>query len=187
MRKIFLMLSIITIISALILTFPTKSVFAEGVTLSNGQSQIHSTSIQKSSGVSPLCVVGPNGQCFAECSIDPNPQNCTGVDPIAGGCGNDAVTLISATIGTQGYLQLRWSQACQSNWTRVVTNGQTATLSAWTNVYSNDNVGQYYTSTGTSIWTNMVYAGNDPAWIQGQINNSTTIYDQKTNTISRSN
>lgn len=52
--------------------------------------------------------------------------NCDYQDPIAEGCNQDAYTVGASTIddaqGNQlGYVELRWSPSCQTNWARVTS------------------------------------------------------------------
>lgn len=86
---------------------------------------------------------------------------CSGQDPQATGCANDAITVAASNQDTYS-LQLRWSPTCQTNWARLVIYPAgmwhltaDATLSAvqntgytqWTTTYSE---GTY--------WTPMIYS-----------------------------
>ena len=44
---------------------------------------------------------------------------CSGKDPQAMGCANDAVTTVSKNL-SMGSLQIRWSPSCKTNWARMV-------------------------------------------------------------------
>src|SRR4051812_45566343 len=45
---------------------------------------------------------------------------CSGQDPQATGCANDAYTFASVRIpGTYSYVDLRWSPSCKTEWARV--------------------------------------------------------------------
>lgn len=43
---------------------------------------------------------------------------CSGKDPMATGCANDAVSVDGVDLG-YGYLSLRWSPTCKTNWARL--------------------------------------------------------------------
>jgi hypothetical protein len=48
-------------------------------------------------------------------------DGCNYQDAAATGCDADAQTLGRAPIGNLGYVELRWSPTCQTNWARVVS------------------------------------------------------------------
>jgi Protein of unknown function (DUF2690) len=56
-------------------------------------------------------VVHPAAGCFG--------NGCNGLDPSANGCGADAITADSVTVGGIT-VQLRWSAACGANWARIM-------------------------------------------------------------------
>jgi hypothetical protein len=54
--------------------------------------------------------VAPLASCYA--------ASCTGQDPHQTGCDQDATT-IDSTSNAEGTVLLRWSNACQANWTTI--------------------------------------------------------------------
>lgn len=112
------------------------------------------------------------------CATSPSDNNCDGADPNPN-CVNDATTVQPAVYlydqvrtGTSdpiAYIELRWSQTCQSNWARAttytgITNPQTGVSYSYfiteIEVLRDDGVGEQYVPpfNTTSAWTNMVYA-----------------------------
>lgn len=61
----------------------------------------------------PLAAAAP-----ASASVGCYGDYCSGRDPMATGCANDAVTVASADLGW-GELDLRWSPTCKTNWARI--------------------------------------------------------------------
>ncbi|NJO81708.1 MAG: DUF2690 domain-containing protein [Blastochloris sp.] len=89
-------------------------------------------------------------------------MGCNGKDPIAMGCANDAYTVTSAEItsngSTIGRVDLRWSPSCQTNWSRVVSYvGGTNMFVMLTDCAGNELSGTYYQAYGTSVYGDMRY------------------------------
>lgn len=84
---------------------------------------------------------------------------CSGKDPGATGCANDAVT-VSATDFRGGRLELRWSRTCQTEWARlqIYPGGFAYTLSAVQDTgYTQSKQWPSGTGQGT-YWTNQIYS-----------------------------
>lgn len=103
-------------------------------------------------------------------------NGCNGQDPTATGCANTATTPLSAPVKdgtlTLGTVYLRWSTACSTNWTKFVSNvGNIPTLGIIERLNGPD--GPYisyciptncgYSNPTTGVYTDMVYAPNEPA------------------------
>ncbi len=137
----------------------------------------HSSEVRTPQGVKPHCVSGHDGQCYFPCAQLADDNDCTGFDPIASGCTDDAQLLLSATISdyngnSLGVVNLLWSTTCQSNWAQVLTNGEVADLGAIVAYYSTSGWfgAQEYTLTGTTdAYTNMIYAPTAPTTAIGSI------------------
>ena len=105
---------------------------------------------------------------------------CDNKDPIAMGCAADAITVASAPIysnfdGQQiGYVELRWSAACGTNWSRVTrTDGAFAEAMHAVVERSNPYKRVFEVLTGyAQIYSNMVYARYIPARACGLIDQS---------------
>ncbi len=100
-------------------------------------------------------------------------NGCNNIDPATTSCPTGAYTVQTKTIyrnGTTtpiGYVELRWSPSCQTNWSRVTrTDGAYAEgMYATIKRYSNNVLVNSYTkfkSGSTQMWSNMVYAPNPP-------------------------
>jgi len=113
-------------------------------------------------------------------------SNCTGKDPYGEHCNTGTYYVVQsvpllASDGSGrsgGYLQLWWSDTCQTNWARVVVYGSTNAFqilaSAWTpgtkEQSTNCYIGSGCVSSGVNWvwWSPMVYAPNNtPACVSG--------------------
>jgi hypothetical protein len=90
-----------------------------------------------------------------------------GKDPNATGCDVGASTVRSAT-GTYGKVELRWSNSCKTNWTRIVPNS--SKYSTYGKIRRATDGKNYSKSGAGSIWTPMVYAPTERACASGKIN-----------------
>jgi hypothetical protein len=96
-------------------------------------------------------------------------------DPVASGCSRDAVTSNSWQTfigGVAGTVEIRWSQSCGTNWTRVTMNQAITHLDAaiyYKNRYGGTGTGNYNIS---FIYTDMIYAPTEPvcAYVDGYVN-----------------
>ncbi|RKZ50484.1 MAG: hypothetical protein DRR16_09835 [Candidatus Parabeggiatoa sp. nov. 3] len=89
-----------------------------------------------------------------------------GKDPHATGCDRDGKTVAYKSI-SYGKIELRWSNSCKTNWTRVKANRS----SYYTEAYlwrSSDSKYQTKSGKGT-IWTPMFYAPNITACASGVV------------------
>lgn len=81
---------------------------------------------------------------------------CSGQDPESSGCAADARTIyLSYVYGTGGssWVQIRWSDKCQTNWARtngVRTNIRAVQDTGYTQGYSGNN--------GAYSWSKMIYS-----------------------------
>ena len=132
-------------------------------------------------------------------------SGCDFQDPGATGCDADAETIGQAPItdsrGKLGYVELRWSPTCQTNWARVTStsgvssathvlsvsierqsDGTFESLDTEGNVDTGNNLGGGH-SFGpvyhgvTSLYTDMLYSP-DPAKATGEINDVIGTYSQ---------
>lgn len=96
-------------------------------------------------------------------------NGCTGQDPVAMGCSDSTAyvvqtqTIYGSTGNILGYVQLKYSGGCGTNWAKVYTaNGQANTISG--RVQRDDGVQECWPTTcGQTTWqsgiyTDMVYA-----------------------------
>jgi hypothetical protein len=105
-----------------------------------------------------------DGEVFrASCSGN----GCNGIDPSTTACPNDAFTAQTRSIYRNtdnkyiGYVELRWSPTCKTNWARVTrTDGYYLEgMDAMVTRYGGTPVQQFSSHAGyTTIWSNMVYA-----------------------------
>ena len=115
----------------------------------------------------------PVGTAVSACSG----TGCEGKDPAATGCSTGARTVIAAnlTLGiggpTVGLVELRWSDTCETNWSRVTYNGGASGTMAATVVDTNS-IG-HSNSTASSgpmtIWSPMAYAPNKCERAHGEL------------------
>lgn len=86
---------------------------------------------------------------------------CSGQDPQASGCANDAYTVASRPFAnTGGVLELRWSPTCKTNWARLSTTWVNPTPNALYVVQGGTGYtqrGARYSGSGFS-WTAMIYS-----------------------------
>lgn len=89
---------------------------------------------------------------------------CNGKDPQSSGCASGATTVATAYF-TGGYVELRWSATCQTNWARVVSTSGNKYLKAY---IVQQNVGELYASNvyGQSTYSPMKYAPTGQIYIQ---------------------
>ncbi len=97
----------------------------------------------------------------ASCPGNPSDLTCDRREPTAAGCANDAFTVDTATIvnaagQTVGWVDLRYSNVCQSNWSRVRSNVGTTTLYA--KAVREDGMTVRMLGNASTLWTNMIYA-----------------------------
>ncbi|MEN9503588.1 MAG: hypothetical protein RI964_2873, partial [Pseudomonadota bacterium] len=90
-----------------------------------------------------------------------------GVSPSGTACEADATTVASAS-NSYGKVELRWSNTCKTNWTRVIPNSSSH------NTYGRirrTSDGRTYTTSGTGVrFTAMVFAPTVQACASGTIN-----------------
>ena len=89
-----------------------------------------------------------------------------GKDPNATGCDRDAKT-VASTSTSYGKVELRWSDSCQTNWTRVIPNRSSYPTYAY--LWRSSDGKQLSKSGYGTIWTPMLYASNIKACAQGYI------------------
>jgi hypothetical protein len=90
---------------------------------------------------------------------------CSGKDPMATGCANNAVTVTGTDLGW-GYLSLRWSPTCKTNWARLYVC-PTRTLGPGY-VIAQQSTGYYqtgpiyaiasWTPQSETVWSPMIYS-----------------------------
>jgi hypothetical protein len=99
---------------------------------------------------------------------------CEGQDPVDTGCSADAVTVATAAITNSsgnviGRVDLRWSNSCETNWTRTVSyiGGQQLVAQS---IALSDQYSTYEDLIGVStIWTNMIYGLDECVYGEGEI------------------
>ncbi len=92
-----------------------------------------------------------------------------GKSPSGTACEQDATTVASKS-NSYGTVQLRWSNTCKTNWTRVVPNSSSYSTSGKIRRTSD---GRNYTTSGTGTrFTNMVYAPTVQSCASGSIKGS---------------
>ena len=109
--------------------------------------------------------------CGASSTVNPEtilstPTNYDGLLPTTTGCDQDGTTVNYKNI-TGGKIELRWSNRCKTNWTRVIPTKPSASTSAKI-VRNNDGRTYYYNGSGT-IYTPMVYAPSTTSCASGSI------------------
>jgi hypothetical protein len=93
-----------------------------------------------------------------------------GKDPHGTACEADART-IRYRSNYYGRVELRWSNTCKTNWTRISANRSSYRTEAKVQRSSDRRI---YTNSGTgSIWTRMVYAPNIKVCASGKVNGYT--------------
>ncbi len=87
-------------------------------------------------------------------------DGCNGLDPIATGCANDAIT-VKTTGGTTsfrtGTIELRYSPTCGTNWGRVVSSVGSVQLTVSIR-RETDKLFYFKVATGTILWSPMIFA-----------------------------
>lgn len=101
---------------------------------------------------------------------------CDGQDPVASGCSNTAVTVASANIWNfdqtvlLGRVDMRWSNACHTNWARTVSFVNPGEPDA---VIFRPGDGAHKDSgfgpDGGTVWSPMLYGQGMCTYAQGQI------------------
>lgn len=118
--------------------------------------------------------------CGASTTINPEtvlagvvspPPSYDGLLPTTTGCDQDGSTVQYKYV-TGGKIELRWSNRCKTNWTRVTPNSISANTTAKV-VRSSDGRTYSYSGNGT-IYTPMVYAPSTTVCASGTISNSAT-------------
>ena len=109
--------------------------------------------------------------CGASSTINPEtilstPTNYDGLLPTTTGCDQDGTTVNYKNI-TGGKIELRWSNRCKTNWTRVIPTKSSASTSAKI-VRNSDGRTYSYNGSGT-IYTPMVYAPSTTSCASGSI------------------
>ena len=107
------------------------------------------------------------------CANNPNDANCNGQDPINQGCNADAYTVSNGTVNIKdsqntviGYIELRYSNKCKSNWTRVTSLIGSKTL--WARIERDDGLNYTFQINNTNtLYTDMVFAPVRKALAQG--------------------
>lgn len=105
--------------------------------------------------------------------------NCNGENPQDTSCAQGAQTILSAYVvdprtgGNWGLVELRWSQTCGTNWTRVTSYMGTQQLYATIEHFAGtDGDYAFYTSHiqhTTQTWTPMIYSPDDPVKSVGNV------------------
>jgi hypothetical protein len=89
-------------------------------------------------------------------------NGCNGLDPEQTGCAADAYT-VKVSGGTvsfrTGYVELRYSPTCGTNWARVISTVGNVQLTASIR-RTNDGLFYFAVGSGTRLWSPMVYAPN---------------------------
>lgn len=83
-------------------------------------------------------------------------HQCSGLDPQTTGCAADGRTIFRTPVyGTGGtsWVEIRWSDACQTNWAR--TNGVRPNIKA---VQDTGYTRGYRANNGAYSWTEMIYS-----------------------------
>lgn len=109
--------------------------------------------------VAPVAIVMNTTPAFA---VSCSGYGCDGQDPVSTGCDSGAYTVASDPLkydaggSTIGWIDLRYSPTCGTNWARTRSNIGVQSLSASVsrpNSYTTHEVGNYSTA-----WSGMVYA-----------------------------
>jgi hypothetical protein len=89
-------------------------------------------------------------------------NGCNGLDPEQTGCAAGAYT-VNVPGGTvsfrTGYVQLRYSPTCGTNWARVISTSGSVQLTASIR-RTTDGLFYFAVGSGTLLWSPMVYAPN---------------------------
>ena len=97
------------------------------------------------------------------CLGSANDAHCNNFDPVGSGCSYDGTTPTGAKVAiansvgsTLGWVELRWSSACGSNWARVSSNIGSTSMTG--TVKRDNGVSYSYTQSGTSMWSTDIYS-----------------------------
>ena len=108
-------------------------------------------------------------------------NGCNGLDPSTTTCQYDATTVRAIDIfrnGTNlkiGYVELRWSNTCGTNWSRVSRTDGAYAESMTARVRRADGLSYTDPYTGAGpMWSRMVYARGVCAWAWGLVDQSWT-------------
>jgi hypothetical protein len=106
---------------------------------------------------------------------------CNGLDPSTTPCASGATTVATKPIYRNntniqiGYVELRWSSTCGTNWARVTRTDGAYAEGMYATVTRADGLSYTDFHTGyTTIWSRMVYAPNACAKARGLIDESWT-------------
>lgn len=108
-----------------------------------------------SSGVVNLVAAAPASavSCYGD--------YCSGKDPMATGCANDAYTVTSVVQPGAGALEVRWSPTCKTNWARLT-------------IYPQGRIGTYVNGAALSAVQSTGYT--QTTWISAWFGNQTYTY-----------
>ncbi len=121
--------------------------------------------LRSGSRTGPAC--GASTTLNPEVLANAQPPSYDGQLPTTAGCDADGATVQSKAI-SGGVVELRWSNRCKTNWTRVRPNSSTSSTIA---KITRNSDGRNYSSSGRgSIFTPMVYAPSTTACASGAIN-----------------
>ncbi|MFI9271070.1 DUF2690 domain-containing protein [Kitasatospora sp. NPDC052896] len=91
--------------------------------------------------------------------------SCPGLDPVAAGCDDDAITVATTTVaGTT--VELRWSGSCNANWAEAQTTADLATIEVHNALEEVQSTGNADDDEPEDIVTPMVN-GTADAWVCG--------------------
>jgi hypothetical protein len=103
---------------------------------------------------------------YVQATTNASGSSWDGKSPSGTVCEQDATTVASRN-NSYGKIELRWSSACKTNWTRVVPNSSSYSTSGKIRRTSDQ---RSYTTSGTGTrFTEMVYAPNVQACASGSI------------------
>jgi Protein of unknown function (DUF2690) len=145
-----------------------------------------------------VSVVRPTGTVHAHSLDTCVGTGCNGRDPQTYGCDANTSTIYNIILGDynayqMGNLEMRWSNNCLTNWTRLteyvgcgtLPGGENDCVTAWkAKLYYSPGYCQFYyyadgsygAGTGSSIWTPQYYAPNSPVDSYGSITESNPSY-----------
>jgi len=121
-RRIIVSLLVLTMLTGVFGFAPSRASASPHLGVSHTGAHV-SMAAPAAKGLMPLCVIDPDtGRCTnLECNFNPTMANCQNKDPIDQHCTADGQVLTTKNIfgggGAKiGAFQLKWSNACQSNW-----------------------------------------------------------------------
>lgn len=106
---------------------------------------------------------------------------CNGQDPQSTGCSNDGTTIAAQYVKNnygqnEAYVELRWSNACGTNWVRITSMYYYTSMHAtiWdydygSPSYSSRTINTSQGNIGDVLWTPMIYAPNNSVSMCGYI------------------